>query len=78
MTAEIRIYYEGDRNLRPGFREFFKQFYQSSIRISLVPCQANTIADFMSGIRRFPNALNVLLIDSEGPYTPAFLQDKAK
>ena len=67
MPANIRIYIEGDKKLLPGFRQFLDSIYHKGKSIDLSACGANSIADLMSGIRRYPDSTHVLLIDSEGP-----------
>ena len=75
MATAVRIYFEGDPKLRSGFRSLFTDLQSASRRITPVPCKANAIADFMDGIKNYPDAVNILLIDSEGPYTPNLLQE---
>lgn len=75
MATAVRIYFEGDPKLRPGFQSFFAGLQSASRRITPVPCKANAIADFMDGVKNYPDAVNILLIDSEGPYTPNLLQE---
>ena len=74
MPANIRIYIEGDRKLLPGFRRFFGELYDTGAKVEISVCGANAVADFMNSVRKFPEAVNILLIDAEGPYTPALLQ----
>lgn len=73
-VPEVRIYFEGDRRLTVGFRSFFDEFFRGMARVTLVACGANAVADFMNGLRKYPNAVSILLIDSEGPYTHARLR----
>ena len=65
----IRIYYEGDRSLREGFRKFFDSIYHAGVKISLVACgpTANTVEDFMTAMDTHTESTNILLIDSDGP-----------
>ena len=72
--TEVRIYFEGDPKLRSGFQEFFSGFRGPNVRVKPIGCGANAIENFMNGIKRNPNAINTLLIDSEGPYTPDLLR----
>jgi hypothetical protein len=68
MVAETRIYFEGDAALREGFRVFFSEIATALGRQPrLVAGEATAIADFLTGLRKHPGALNILLIDSEGP-----------
>lgn len=74
MATAVRIYFEGDPKLRLGFQSFFAGLQSASRRITPVPCKANAIADFMDGIENYPDSVNILLIDSDEPYTPVLLQ----
>ena len=74
VPASIRIYIEGDKKLLPGFRQFLNQFYNRGSRIDLAMCGPNVIGDFANGIRKFPDSINVLLMDSEGPFTSDLIQ----
>ena len=68
MVAETRIYFEGDPALREGFRVFFSGLATALGRQPrLIAGEATAIADFLTGLRKHPGALNILLIDSEGP-----------
>ena len=74
MPASIRIFIEGDKKLLPGFRQFLNQFYNRGSKIDLAMCGPNVIGDFANGIKKFPEAINVLLMDSEGPFTSELIQ----
>ena len=74
MPASIRVYIEGDKKLLPGFRQFFNQFYSQGTKIDLAMCGPNVIADFANGVKKFPSAVNILLMDSEGLNGPDLLQ----
>ena len=80
MVREIRIYIEGGgndrlswRKIRAGFGEFFDSLRQLArlhrIEWSIIPCgpRSSTFEDFKLGLKRHPNAFNVLLVDSESP-----------
>lgn len=75
MPIAARVYFEGDRSLRIGFSKFFEGFSLPGLRIAPVPCKANAIADFMDGLKKYPDAVNVLLIDTERPYAPNLFQE---
>ena len=75
MATAVRIYFEGDPKLRSGFRSLFAGLQSASRRITPVPCKANAIADFMDGIKNYPDAVNILLIDADGPHSPATVQE---
>ena len=66
MVDTIFIYYEGGKKLQPGFRQFLDSLYQRDFKIRLVSGGANSIADFITGVKSNRNALNILLKDSEG------------
>jgi hypothetical protein len=82
VVREIRIYIEGGgndrlswRKIRAGFGEFFDSLRQLArshhIEWSIIPCGSrnDTFEDFKMGLKRHPNAFNVLLVDSESPVT---------
>jgi len=77
-VKEIRIYIEGGgndrlswRKIRAGFGEFFDPLRQLArsrrIEWSIIPCGSRneTFEEFRIGLRRHPDAFNVLLVDSE-------------
>jgi hypothetical protein len=78
MVTEIRIYAEGGGNDNPSRRTFrtgLNQFLQpicqlaraERIRWQVIPCGSRGVAfrDFKTALRTHPDALNVLLVDSE-------------
>jgi hypothetical protein len=71
MVTEIRIYYEGDRLLRPGFHTFFKALRQQAREkrcdFHLIAAKGTPDRDFQTAIKTHPDAWNILLKDSEGP-----------
>ena len=75
MPAEVRIHIEGDAKLLPGFRRFFDSLYQAGLQVKLSTGGANAVEDFVSGVRKFPDAINILLIDADGPHSPAAVQE---
>lgn len=75
MPAEVRIHIEGDAKLLPGFRRFFDSLYQAGIQVKLSTGGANAVEDFVSGVRKFPDAVNILLIDADGPHSTATVQE---
>lgn len=74
MAIDVRIHIEGDPKLRPGFHQFFRQIYGKGANVRIVMCKSNTVADFVSSAKKFPNAANVLLTDSDAPYDPSLIQ----
>jgi hypothetical protein len=71
MVSEIRVYFEGDDKLRPGFRAFFKEIddiaKSKRCYFRLIDAKGTPIQDFYDGIKANPNSWNVLLLDSEEP-----------
>jgi hypothetical protein len=65
VVTELRIYFEGDSALRPGFRQFLKS--AASEKATFVATGATPVEDFRIAVQKHPNALNILLLDSEGP-----------
>jgi Domain of unknown function (DUF4276) len=73
MCTEIRIYFEGDRSLKPGFDAFFAEIKN---RAGKRHCNFHLIAGssgetacryFGLALGTTPDAWNILLRDSEGP-----------
>src|SRR5580658_2907563 len=73
MCTEIRIYFEGDRSLKPGFDAFFAEIKN---RAGKRHCTFHLIAGrsgetacryFGMALGTTPGAWNILLRDSEGP-----------
>jgi hypothetical protein len=73
MCSEIRVYFEGDKLLKPGFDAFFEEikkrarerrcsFYLIAGRWGETACR-----DFAIALQEHPAAWNILLRDSEGP-----------
>jgi hypothetical protein len=71
MVTELRVYFEGDNKLKPGFHKFLKEIVEvaRSQRCRFQPVEANgtPIQDFLDALKTHPNAWNVLLLDSEDP-----------
>jgi hypothetical protein len=71
---EIRVYFEGDHALRPGFAAFLSEVKErakaSRCRFSLVATGGKPDRDYDLALKKHPNAWNILLRDSEGPYKP--------
>jgi hypothetical protein len=71
VVAEVRIYFEGDSKLRPGLHQFLHSVIElarkAGIGFSLVAGGAEPVRDFQIALETRPEALNLLLIDSEGP-----------
>ena len=74
MVKAIRIYIEGDPELRQGFRTFLKPLYDlaQSKEIKIEPprlCGSREAAykAFKAALKTYPDAFIVLLVDSENP-----------
>ncbi|MBZ5725213.1 MAG: DUF4276 family protein [Acidobacteriia bacterium] len=68
MVAEVRIYCEGHPALRPGFAQFFGELAQGlGRRPRFIAGGATAVQDFQTALRKHPQAMNLLLKDSEGP-----------
>src|SRR5579864_2737159 len=66
--VEIRIYFEGSRMLRTGFKRSFtvldKAARQAHSTIEFIAAK-NGINDYQKGLRTYPRSWNILLKDSE-------------
>jgi hypothetical protein len=74
MVKAIRIYIEGDPELRQGFRTFLKPLYDlaQSKKIKIEPprlCGSREAAykAFKTALKTHPDAFSILLVDSEEP-----------
>jgi hypothetical protein len=73
MVTELRIYFEGDNQLRPGFHGFLKEMKAAAAagkkrcRFQLIEAKGTPVQDFRDALRTHPDAWNVLLLDSEAP-----------
>jgi len=74
--VEIRLYFEGDPALRPGFRRFFSEIEnrarEKGIKFAVIAGHSGAEAakDYQMAQLKHPQALNILLLDSEGPLVP--------
>jgi hypothetical protein len=75
LVTEIRLYFEGAPELSPAFKEFFGEIKtraeNKGVRFRAVSTGGKPESDFRKGRKRNPDALNILLLDSEGPIDPA-------
>jgi len=71
MVTEIRIYHEGDRKLKEGFRMFFAALFDGArllrCRMNLIASGGEPVQDFKDALAKHPTAWNILLKDSDGP-----------
>jgi len=72
-VTEIRIYYEGDKCLRPGFRAFLDEIVDRArtrrCAVKLIATGGTPARDFTIAIKKHVDAWNILLLDSDGPYS---------
>ncbi len=71
MVTRLRVYFEGDDRLRPGFRQFLSEIAEAArskrCYFDLIATEATPVQDFQTALKSHPNAWNVLLLDSEDP-----------
>jgi len=71
VAAGIRIYFEGDPRLKPGFGAFLREIEErariKSWRFDLIATEGAPARDFGIAPRKHPGSWNILLLDSEGP-----------
>jgi hypothetical protein len=71
MVNELRIYFEGDNRLKPGFHAFMKEIVEAArkkrCRFQLVEAKGTPVQDFHDALKTHPNAWNFLLLDSDAP-----------
>lgn len=73
MVKEIRIYFEGDSALTPGFDAFLREIKEKArsrrCEFKLVATNGTPVQDFHDAIKTHPEASNFLLMDSEDAIT---------
>jgi hypothetical protein len=71
MVTAVRIYFEGDAGLRPGFRKFLSEIAEAARRkkwhFDLIATDGTPVQDFQAALKTPHDAWNVLLLDSENP-----------
>jgi len=74
LVNEVRIYFEGDGALRPGFSQFLAEIKKAArdrgIGFHLIAGGATAEKDYHTALRKRRDAWNVLLRDSEGSEPP--------
>jgi Domain of unknown function (DUF4276) len=69
--TKIRIYFEGDKSLRSGFHDFFRDIRsrgeQKRCKVEFIATGGTPELYFTIANRKHPTARNILLRDSEGP-----------
>ena len=78
MVTELRIYFEGDARLRPGFHKFLSQIVQAARArrccVDLIATGGTPVQDFRDGLRTHQNAWNILLLDSDMPFNGSLVE----
>lgn len=68
---ELRLYFEGDNGLKPGFHKFLKEIVDVArsqrCKFQLVEANGNPVQDFRDAFKTHRDAWDVLLLDSEDP-----------
>jgi hypothetical protein len=71
MVKKLRIYFEGDPRLRPGFRQFLSEIAEAArskrCHFELIATEGTPVQDFLAVLKAHRDAWNVLLLDSEDP-----------
>lgn len=67
---EIRVYFEGHKDLRIGFERFFSEFGSD---VKFIPVRSG-VSDSRKACRTHAQAWNILLKDSEGPLSQKSLK----
>ncbi len=69
---EIRVYFEGAPELKEGFRRFLDELYKEAgrrrCRLDLIATRGTPVEDYRTALRTHPEAWNILLLDSDGPF----------
>jgi hypothetical protein len=72
MVTKVRIYFEGDPGLRPGFRRFLSEIAEVArskrCHFDVIATEGTPVQDFRSALETHADAWNVLLLDSEDPH----------
>ena len=64
----VRVYFEGHKRLRPGFRSFFSEICDRGRVFFIAGGGRNqAIQDYKDAMRTHPEAWNILILDAEGP-----------
>jgi hypothetical protein len=69
MVTKLRIYFEGDARLRPGFRQFLSEIANAAsgkkCQFDLIATDGTPVQDFRDAMKTHPEAWNVLVLDSD-------------
>ena len=82
MPSEIRVYFEGHKSLKPGFAAFFSEIKtrgkEKRCKVEFIATGGKPDQDFGIAMKTHTTAWNILLRDSEGPYSPKISTSDAK
>jgi len=71
VVTELRIYFEGDKALKPGFHKFLREIVERArskrCKFQVVEARATPIQDFLDAVSTHRDSWNVLLLDHEEP-----------
>src|SRR5579863_8305749 len=69
VVKQIRIYYEGNEQLKPGFHSFLAEIVTKArsrrIGFELIACDSTPLEDFQTALKKHPRAWNLLLRDRD-------------
>jgi hypothetical protein len=69
MVKELRIYFEGDEGLKPGFDRFLKEIKEAARskgwEFEAVAANGTPAKDYLTALKTHRRAWNVLLLDSD-------------
>jgi hypothetical protein len=72
MVTELRIYFEGDALLRPGFHSFLSEIVDEARnkkwKLDLIATDGTPAQDFRDALKTHKNAWNILLLDGDVPF----------
>jgi hypothetical protein len=75
MVNELRIYFEGDNRLKPGFHGFMKEIVEAArkkrCRFQLIEAKGTPVQDFHDALRTHPDAWRIAMLRSKS-HSPIF------
>ena len=82
MVTEIRIYFEGNRDLKRGFHSFFSKLHDlarsKNCQVRWISTGGKPVPDYRDALCTHPNAWNVLLKDSDRPDSGRLFQELSR
>ncbi len=76
MVKELRVYFEGDSQLRRGFHQFLGEIFHAAkikrCRFTLIATNGRPVQDFLRALKAHPDAWNILLLDSDAAIDDSF------